>query len=369
MNRNLKITRIRSNMLSKAKMRVEANMSRRSLCKMAASLFLCLTIGVPAVQAQHAGAFSRTGFGARGISMGNALAADIFSGTSPYYNPAHAPHQAGQSIRMSVSSMSFDRSQQVLQLGAPLQQRAGFALGIIHASVSDIDGRDNSGFHTGKLSVDEYAGFLAFGLRLSDRVSAGINLQMFRTDLFEGLTPAQTIGADLGVAVRLRPGWAVALVLDDMLARYSWDSGDIGGSGSNIQENFPRRLRLGLANQRLNDRLLLSLEVENRMISRNVYTYEPRILGDSPARVREESELTLRETRLRLGGEYLPATDFAIRAGIEQLGSDVLDSVRPSAGFSAEQLIGQLRLRFDYAFAMEWQASGRVHILGLQLFL
>jgi len=265
--------------------------------------------------------------------------------------------------------MSFDRSLQVLQLGAPLQQRAGFSLGIIHAAVSDIDGRDNSGFHTGQLSVDEYAGFLAFGLRFSERISGGINLQMFRTDLFEGLTPAQTIGVDLGLAVQLRPGWAAAIVLDDMLARYSWDSGDIGGSGSDVQENFPRRLRFGVTNQRMGERLLLSAEVENRMISRTVYSYEPRILGDSPARVREESDLTLRETRFRFGGEYLPATGFAVRAGIEQLGTDVLDSIRPSAGFSAEQQIGELRLRIDYAFAMEWQASGRVHILGLQLFL
>jgi len=301
--------------------------------------------------------------------MGNAVGADVFSGTSPYYNPAMAPLSKGQHLAASVATLSFDRSLQFLQLGAPLQQRAGFAIGIIHAAVSNIDGRDNSGFHTRKLTTDEYAGFLSFGLRLSERVSGGINLQMFRTDLFDGLTPARSVGVDIGIAVRLKENWGTALVIDDMLARYTWDSSDIGGSGRKITDYFPRRLRLGVTNRRLNESLLLAAEIESRTTLVDTHGFNTRILGDSPAEVREDQELKLRETRFRMGAEYLPAEGFAFRGGIEQLGSDMLDSVRPSVGFMAEQPLGELIIRAEYTFGYEARAAGSMHLISFKLFL
>lgn len=331
---------------------------------------LLLVLGpVSDVMAQQAGAFARVGFGARGIAMGNAQAADVFSGTSPYYNPALAPLAEGQHIAASVSALSFDRSLQYLQLGAPLQGRAGFAVGIVHAAVSNIDGRDNSGFHTGKLSVDEYAGFLSFGLRLSDRVSGGINLQIFQSDLYDGLSASRTVGVDLGIAWRLKTDWAAALVLDDLLARYTWDGSAIGGSGSEITDHFPRRLRLGLSHQRGEGKWLMSAELESRTSSALQVTYEPRILGDGAARVRNEETLTFQETRFRLGAEANILDGFALRGGLEQLGDETLGSFRPSAGFSAEQPMGELRIRVDYAFGMEAQAGGRMHFVTLRIML
>jgi hypothetical protein len=319
--------------------------------------------------AQHAGAFARLGFGARGIAMGNAQAADVFGGTSPYYNPALAPLVEGQSISASVSALSFDRSLQFLQLGAPLQERAGFTVGIVHASVSNIDGRDNSGFHTGSLSVDEYAGFLAFGLKFSDRVSGGINLQIFQSDLYDGLSAARTIGVDLGLAWRIREDLALALVADDLLARYTWDGGSIGGSGSEVTDTFPRRLRLGAAHSRWDGRWVFSAELESRTTSATYVTYEPRILGDGAARVRNESTLTFQETRFRAGVESRVLDGFAVRAGLEQLGDEMLGTFRPSAGFSAEQPMGELRIRVDYAFGFEAQAGGRMHFVTLRVLL
>jgi len=319
--------------------------------------------------AQHAGAFARVGFGARGIAMGNAQASDVFSGASPYYNPALAPLTEGQTIAASVSALSFDRSLQYLQLGAPLQGRAGFAVGLVHAAVSDIDGRDNSGFHTGSFSVDEYAGFLSFGLRLSEKVSGGINLQIFQSDLFDGLSAARTVGVDIGIAYRLRENWAMAVVFDDLLARYTWDGSDIGGSGSEVTDSFPRRLRLGLSHLGGDGKWLVSAELESRTSSATRISYEPRILGDGASRIRNEETLTLQETRFRVGAEAELLEGFALRAGLEQLGDETLGSFRPSAGFSAEQPMGELRLQIDYAFGLEAQAGGRMHFVTLRIAL
>ena len=331
-------------------------------------VFMLCAVTIPA-SAQYAGSFSRVGFGARGISMGNALAADLFGESSPYYNPAHAPLSTGQQLEASVAALSFDRSIQFLQISAPLQQKAGFSVGLIHAAVSNIDGRDNSGFHTADLSVDEYAGFLAFGLRLSSRVSTGINLQMFRTDLFEGLTPARSIGIDLGVAAKVSTHWALALVADDLLARYSWDSSDLGSGGRSVSDSFPRRFRLGISTSRLEDRWLISAELESRVTSVTAYSRETRLFGDAPAEVVNESTLLLRESRVRIGSEYRLKTPVVFRAGIEQLGSGVLDSVRPSAGFGIDQAIGELLLRVEYAFGWEAKANGKLHLASLKLYL
>ncbi|MEQ9103906.1 MAG: PorV/PorQ family protein [Rhodothermales bacterium] len=321
--------------------------------------------------AQHAGAFSRMGFGARGISMGNALAADVSGQASPWYNPAHAPRMSSQSLSASAATLSFDRTVQFLALGAPLQERAGFSVGLIHAAVSDIDGRDNSGFHTGRLSVNEYAGFLAFGLRFSDRFAGGLSFQFFRSDLFEGMTPARSVGLDVGFSYALTPDWAVAFVIDDLLARYSWDSSSISSSGRSVTDNFPRRLRLGVTHRPrpLDGRLLLAAELESRTTTVEVRTTRTRVFGGNVVETTDASDLTFQETHVRAGAEYAPIEAFALRLGLEQLGSDVLGSVRPSAGFRAEQAVGDLRLRAEYAFSWEAAAAGSIHLLTLTLVL
>src|SRR5690606_18269618 len=145
---------------------------------------LIATIAVPLDSAAQAtGMFSRLGFEARGMAMGNALVADASGHTSPYYNPALAPELTAQHLGFSAALMRLDRQLQFVQLGAPLAPRAGVAVGLIHAGVSKIDGRDNSGFHTQNLSTNEFALFMAFGLRFDERIAGGIALQLFRTDL------------------------------------------------------------------------------------------------------------------------------------------------------------------------------------------
>ena len=149
-------------------------------------IVVILALGAADVHAQSAGAFSRMGFGARGVAMSNALVADASGQASPYYNPALAPFIPQQSLDASAALMTLDRELQFLQFATPLRPRAGIAVGLIHASVSDIDGRDGSGYHTQNFSTDEYALFIAFGVRVSRRVTVGFGLQFFRADYFEG---------------------------------------------------------------------------------------------------------------------------------------------------------------------------------------
>ncbi len=335
-------------------------------------LLLAAVTLLPSLNArgQSAGAFSRMGFGARGIALGNALVADVSGSASPYYNPALAPFTSGQNLQVSVALLSFDRTLQFLQLAAPLQQRAGFAVGLIHAAVSNIDGRDAGGFHTADLSIDEYAGFLVFGIRLGGRVTGGIGLQMFRSDLSEGLKAVNSIGLDVGFTVKISEKTYLGLVLDDLLARYTWDTSGLNGSGGKTTtDRFPLRMRIGLMRSFLEERLRLFAEYESRVSVLEHVSSSVGFLGDEPVQFTDRTRLTFQENRFRFGAEYQILEQISVRGGLEQLGADALEGVRPATGFMIEQTVGMLKARFEYAFALESQASGMMHLLSLRLFL
>ena len=331
---------------------------------------LVMTLAATDVSAQAAGAFARMGFGARGVAMSNALVADGSGYASPYYNPALAPFIIRQSIDASAALMTLDRELQFLQFATPLRPRAGIAAGLIHAGVSDIDGRDGSGYHTGTFSTDEYALFIAFGVRLAPRVTAGFGLQFFRADLFDDLSPVNSIGLDLGLSVAPTEALRLGVVVDDLLARYSWDTSDLlGSSGRTTSDRFPTRLRVGASYALVGQKLLLTAEYESRFISSEVRTRDIRLIGDTPREVFESERLTLHDSRLRIGAEYQPMASFAVRGGVGRLGDSDLGGVRPSAGFMVEQALGSLLARAEYAFVLEPFALGTIHLITIRFFL
>lgn len=317
--------------------------------------------------AQAPAAFSRLGFGARGVAMGNAAAAD--SAASPYYNPALAPFATRQSLTASVGMLSLDRDLQFIQLATPLQ-RAGLAVGLTHSVVSDIDGRNNDGFHTANYSVDEYAGFLAFGLAFTPRVTGGIGLQLFRSDLFDGLGPVKSIGVDLGVTVRAWKDIRLALVLDDLLARFTWDSSDLFSSGGkSTTDQFPRRIRLGASRTFLEGRLQVNAEYEGRFSTVEISSTQVGLLGDRPIQSRTTDTLTLRSDLFRVGAAYAPADFLDLYAGLDRTAGGAGGAFRPAAGFSLSQPVGALGTELGYTYAAEPFGLGSAHYLSIRLYL
>ncbi len=327
-------------------------------------------LGPTAAHGQGAGVFSRLGFGARGLAMSNALVADVSGDVSPYYNPALAPFATGQSLEATAAFLSLDRELQFLQFATPLRPRAGVAAGLIHAGVSGIDGRDGSGYHTEELSTDEFAFFLAFGTRMGERLTGGIALQLFRADYYEGLAPVNSIGIDLGLTARVTDALSLGLTVDDLLARYSWDTAAIYGEGGNrTSDRFPARLRFGGAYELMGGRARVVAEYESRITSAEVRTRSVASSGGAPLETRPSEQLRLHDSRLRVGAEYRPADVFALRAGLDRIGDDGVAAATPSAGFMVEQPVGTLTLRAEYAFMLEPYAVGSMHFVTLRVFL
>lgn len=329
------------------------------------SCVLLVMLCAVSAHAQHAGAFARMGFGARGIAMGNATIADMSGYASPYYNPALAPFLASQSIDVSAALMTLDRQLQFVQLSSPLRPRAGIAGGLIHAGVSNFDGRDANGYHTGRFAVNEYGFFLAFGLNVNSRLSVGVGLELFRSDLFENVTAARSFGLDLGLTFRVADDIRIGVVADDLLASYSWDTSRHHSNGGTTRDNFPRRYRMGASWNR--SRLRLSAEYESRLTTSETWRRTVELSGGAPRERIVAKDLTLHESRFRAGGEYQVVAPFAARAGITSVGR--VAAMRPSAGFMVEQPLGAVTVHAEYAFVLESHALGTIHLVTLRFYL
>lgn len=315
----------------------------------------------------QAGAYSRMGFGARGIAMSNALGADASGAASAYYNPALAPFATGQALNGTVALMSLDRQLQFLEFTTPLRPRAGITAGLIHAAVTGIDGRDESGYHTQDHRTDEFAFFLAFGTRLSDRFAAGASFQIFRADFFEGVTATNGIGIDVGAIYQATDALSVGFAIEDLLARYTWDtSGAFGAGGKTTRDNFPTRVRISGAYSFLEGQGRIAAEYEAGFVSREHRSYDVRLSGGIPRESASSERLTRHASRLRVGAEYLLTEIFGLRAGVDQLSSET-GEVKPTAGFMIRQPVGELMLTADYAFVLEPHAVSSLHFITLSV--
>ena len=315
------------------------------------------------------GAFSRIGFGARGIGAGNALVAD--RSASPYYNPAFAPLAEQQHVSVAAALMSFDREMQFLQFAAPLEPRAGVVFGLTHAGVSDIDGRDASGYHTETLSTDAYQVFAAFGLRLSERVSGGLAVKFYRADYgLSNVDPVSAVGGDLGLSVQATERLALGLAATDLLARYEWNTSGryADQQGRVTTDRLPLRLRLGATYTLFDDRLKLLAEYASRLTWREVRTVRTRQRDDGTEREETAEEtVTRHDPTGRLGAEYRPVEILTLRAGLDRLTAEL--GPRPTAGFSIRQDIGQLPVQVGYGVAYERGPGTAMHLFALRLSL
>ena len=336
-------------------------------------LFACLLLAGGTWTTAHgqgigAGAFSRIGFDARGVAMGNALVAAPGADVSPYYNPALLPAASAQRVSGSAAALAYDRQLQSLEFTTPLGPTAGVGLGLLHAGVSNIDGRNADGVHTQTLSTDEFALSLAFGNRFAETLSVGVGFTLYQSDVVPETSPVRGFGLDLGVAYRVSSRLKLAGAVTDLLAKYEWDTSSVNGQSR--ADRFPVRLLLGGSYTLLDDRLHLMGEVESRFVGRDRRV--PSSVTPTSGGPRQETRtdtFLLHTIRGRLGASYRPVEILSLRAGIDRIGVDGIDGLRPSAGFGVRQQVGELDVRLGYAYVLEPYVRTSMHLGTLEVFL
>jgi hypothetical protein len=304
---------------------------------------LCVLVMSTTVYAQssnNAGAFARMGFGARGISMGNALTAVTTGDVSTYYNPAVAAFSGERYAAASFGILSLDRRLNYLSYTQPVQPTAGLSIGIINAGVSNIDGRDANGNHTENYSTFENQFYIAFSNRVHPDVSIGVAVKLYYSKLFTDVK-STTVGFDVGICVHIIEQLYGGFAMQDLGSKYNWNSQSIYPDpyGKQTTDNFPSLRRIGLSYILPSNLGLLSADFENSSNKTNI---------------------------LRFGAEYYAVEYFTVRCGLDRLDfSDAATGAKPTFGFTAKKTFGNWTPALTYAYAFESFAPQAIHIITL----
>lgn len=300
------------------------------------------------------GAFSRIGFGARGIGLGNAVSSITEGELVSYYNPAITPFQDHNSAQVGYSFLSLDRalnflsytrkfdfysaSDTVSQNRKP-KTTAGLSVGIINSGVSNIDGRDNNGISTGELSTSENQFFMGLAARISDKVSLGLSIKYYYYKLYEEIS-STSLGFDIGALYRLNDNFNISLVIADINSAYQWDTAPVyEQNGITTEDKFPNLRKIGVSYRNKEIGILGTIEFENSNAQTNI---------------------------LRAGVEYNIYDQFYVRGGIDQFNLDNLDwPVVPSLGFSFFKAFDTFIVGVEYAFQFEQYSGAGRNIIGI----
>jgi hypothetical protein len=290
-----------------------------------------------------AGAFSRMGFGARGIGMGNAQTAVTDGDIIGYYNPAVLSYAAARTVSASFGILALDRRLNFLHYTQPLQPSAGISFGIINSGVSGIDGRDADAEPTGALQTSENQVFLAFANRFKGGFSLGINVKMYYHRLYTDVSSV-SVGLDFGALVPVTDALTVGGTVRDVNSQYKWDTSALyGQSGNSTNDKFPLLYTGGVA-YRLPDSLglvALDLETSNR------------------------SSLIL-----RVGAEVPVIPELSLRLGVDRIDlKETGSGIRPTFGFSLRKSFDSWTPVLQYAFVHEPFVSPGMHVISLSVIL
>lgn len=312
-----------------------------------------------------AGSFARLGFGARGISKGNAMVSDLFGDYSGYYNPALACFQEDGNVSLGYTFMSLDRKLNFIGFAKkfPLQNikgGAGISLSWINFGVSDIDGRDNDGNQIGNFSIFENQFYLGTSFLVEENFALGIGFKLYYSKLFEGVSTT-SIAFDLGAVFKATPDISLGFTIRDLSAKYKWETNKLYGSayGRTTENKFPILVNFGTSYLIPKNYGIVSLELE--------CVFNPDYKDKA-------NGITIKAKNfyyVKIGGELNITKDIKFRAGCDRIGlneDDLFGSLKPALGVGIKKNIGKnMLLGLDYSFQLEPYTKDAIQNVSLNL--
>ncbi len=315
-----------------------------------------------------AGSFSRMGFSPRGMAMGNAMTSVTGEGSYSYYNPAIAALESEFiQVDAATASLPFDRRLNMAHSHFQLPPTAGFTFSLVHARVGNIDGRDQSGYHTETLSTNEFQVLGNFAIRFSESFWAGIGLNYNFARYHTDIPNSSGVGIDAGVLIKPVEKMRIGITVQDLLAAYRFNSSDLYGtdSAANRKQAFPFRI-IGGVSLDLSDEWIVSLDVESRR-----QTFERIAVTDDDSGSQEQSirrgESSSFSKFIRIGSRYHLHERVTLRAGtqLNDLGGENI--LQPGAGFSIHLPYDTFSPSIDYAFVREPSQLSTMHVFAIRL--
>jgi hypothetical protein len=297
----------------------------------------------------YPGAFTRMGFDAKGMAMGNSIGALAKDNLSSYYNPAGIVFQERTTVNLSYTFLNLDRSLncfnfihkvRIRQLDTSQNLLAAFSGGLINSGVSDIEQRDGDGFLSQTLSTFENQFFFSIAFMPFNKLSVGASFKFLYSKLYTDVT-SSGFGLDLGFLYVVSDALSVSGVIKDLNSEYQWDTSKLyGQSGNTTKDRFPLLKKLGAAYKAFKNGII-TMEFETSNQSTDI---------------------------LRFGGEYQFLEYLCLRAGIDRFDlSNTDNGIKPTFGFGLSKGLGSFTPTLNYVFAYEPFSHYPIQMLTLTM--
>ncbi|HKK21372.1 MAG TPA: PorV/PorQ family protein [candidate division Zixibacteria bacterium] len=321
------------------------------------TLAICLLLvpGISAVLAAdgdggYAASFLQIPIGARPAAMGGSYISISDDGAAPFYNPAGLSGLRKTLFASSYRAMGLDRTLGYVEGIFPAKGEAAIGVNWLYAGSGSVEARNSDGDKLGfDLSQHNHDFSVFFAKRFENVLSAGFKASYLHTKFSE--MTAYSVAIDIGAMFHLSQLFdrerrdlmpiqdiQAGLVVRNLGAKYHWSnekyylahSTDI--LGSTQDDRVPVEVGVGASARFLNRKLTLSTDL--------VKTEHLPI-------------------RFHGGGEYIVASNFAIRSG--------LSGKQFTAGTGYLFKFPSTVLAIDYAFSTDRVGEGSEHIFSFDL--
>jgi hypothetical protein len=199
----------------------------------------------------YAGAYTRTGLGARAIAMGNTGTAGAFGAYANYYNPALIGDIQEKTVGLAYNFMSLDRHQSYISYAMKVPPGAGFSLGWLESGVGDLQSYNSIGDQTGAINHSANMVLFSFGRTFSSKISAGVSIKILFEYINDGTDEfdytSQGVGIDFGLLYRYDDNLQFGYLVRDMNAKLKANTDKIFERGGTTIDKFPLIQRLGVS--------------------------------------------------------------------------------------------------------------------------
>jgi len=283
----------------------------------------------------YAGAYLRTGLGARSVALGNAGLADEGNGYSFYYNPATTAFIAAKTFSLSYRFMSLDRQFNFIGYSMPVPPAAGFSIGWINAGVGKIQGTNDLGEFDGKIDHSINGAYFNFARSFGKTFAVGLSIKYLWESLDFGNDKYRStgVGFDLGALYHINSAWTFAAAVRDLGSKLKANTEKLFEYGGTTIDRFPVLYLAGLRYQTPLKwlRILYDFEKSNQQ-----------------------------ELHHHLGAEAIYRNRVALRLG--------LNNANFTAGVGMRFKLYRYFSRLDYAFVPSVVDEGSSHIFSWQIY-
>lgn len=329
-------------------------------------MFLIVFSSVEISNAQlgsYAGAFSRMGFGARGLSMGNSMVSDVFGDINGINNPSLSAFQEQGLVNLGYTFLSLDRRLNFVGFTKKFKLKnkqtggAGITIAWINAGVGDIDGRDNDTKQIGMFSTFENEFYFGAGFLVSEQVSLGLGFKLYYSKLFDEVT-ATSFAIDIGAVYKANDKLSFGFSLKDIGAKYEWQTSALYGSlGNTTKDKFPKVADVGATYLLPKNFGLVSLGLQQY--------FNPENNPDTNGVIPENKNNTI----VKIGFEINVISQVKFRGGLERIdfsSDDFTGNLKPSFGLGLSKKFSEnINLGIDYSFQLEPYTHDPVQNIGV----